>query len=140
MAFIHTRTLQKPWTKLTIVSLHLARLLWNWQKTSIGLAQMCGMPTWCIREQMKSADLARRALELRIVQAQTCAWHRASHPFARSGKLVRVSVSAWMAQHPTTALIYWMRHDRRYSCSESVEIPQLCQLKRHSGWQHEVVL
>src|SRR6266516_7069548 len=101
---------------------------------------MCGTPTWCIRAQMKSAGLARRALELRIVQAQICAWHQASRPFARSGKLVRVSVLAWMAQHPTMALIYWMRRDRRYSCSELVEIPQLCQLKRQFGWQHEVAL
>src|SRR6266705_7139433 len=125
MAFIHIHTLLKPWTKLNIVPLHLAKLLWNWQKTSIGLAQMYGMPTWCIREQMKSADLARRTLELRTVQAQTCAWHQVLHPFARSGKPARASVSAWMAQHPTMALIYWMRRDRRYCCSESVEIQQL---------------
>src|SRR6266571_3355832 len=125
MAFIHTRTLQKPWTKLNIVPLHLAKLLWNWQKTSIGLVPMCGTPTWCIRGQMKSTGLARRALELRTVQAQICAWHQASHPFARSGKLVHASASAWMAQHPTMALIYSLRRDRRYSCSESVEIPQL---------------
>src|SRR6516162_9847673 len=120
MAFIHTRTLLKPWTKLNIVPLHLAKLLWNWQKISIGLAQMCGMPTWCIQEQMKLVDLAGRALELHTVQAQTCAWHQVLHQFARSGKLVRVSVSVWMAQHPMTALIYSMRHDRPYFCNESV--------------------
>src|SRR6266849_4849779 len=111
--------------KLNIVLRHLAKLLWNWQKTSIGLVPMCGTLTWCIQERMKSTGLARRALELRTVQAQICAWHQALHPFARSGKLARASVSAWMARHPTMALIYWMRRDRRYSCSESVEIQQL---------------
>src|SRR5437762_5954555 len=126
--------------KLNIVPPPFARLLWNWQKTSNGSVPMCGTLTWCIQEQMKSTVLAKRALELRIVQAQTCAWHQVLHPFACSGKLVRVSVSAWMARHPTMALIYWMSHDRRYSCSESVEIPQVTLLKKHSGWQHEVVL
>src|SRR5947209_7735566 len=99
---------------------------------------MCGTPTWCIREQMKSTDLARHVPALHTAQAQICAWHQVLHPFAHSGKLVRVSVSALMAQHPTMVHIYSMRRDRRYSCSESVEIPQFSLLKRHSGWQHEV--
>src|SRR5260370_40666462 len=111
--------------KLNIVSRLLAKLLWNWQKTSSGLVPMCGTPTWCIQERMKSTVLARRALELRTVQAQTCAWHQASHPFARSGKLVRASVLAWIAQHPTMALIYWIRRYRLYAFSEPREIPQL---------------
>src|ERR671922_2839280 len=110
--------------KLNIVPLLLAKLLWNWQKSSIGSVPMCGTPTWCTREQMKSTALAERVPELPTVQAQTCALHQVLRLFACSGKLVHVLDLAWTALHPTMALIYWLRRGRRYSCNASPETPQ----------------